>query len=103
MPNPRLTAIITALMLSGATMPLYADYTLDQLRQIEHLVIMKDTAGLGRLLATDPRLAQGEDPLARELRGFLSCYERGRLNCFASPRVVQVVKGQAEITPAAIY
>lgn len=103
MPDPRLTAIITALMLSAGAAPTYADFSLDELQLIERLVLAKDTAGLGRLLATNPNLIRGEDPLARELRGFNVCYQTGRLDCFASPRVVRTVRGQATGEPVAVY
>lgn len=103
MPNSKLTAIITALMLSAAAAPTYADFSLEELQLIEQLVLAKDTVGLGRLLAANPRLAVGEDPLARELRGFNACYQIGRLDCFASPRVVKVVRGQATGEPVPIY
>lgn len=103
MPNSKLTAIITALLLSAAATPTYADFSLEELQLIEQLVLAKDTAGLGRLLAANPRLAAGEDPLARELRGFSACYQVGRLDCFASPRVVKVVRGQATGEPVPIY
>lgn len=103
MPNARLTAIITALILSAATGPGFADFSLDELQAIEQLIVSKDTAALGRYLAANPQLVRGDDPLARELRGFQSCYRTGRLDCFASAQVVKVVKEGNAPTPATIY
>ncbi len=103
MPDPRLTAIITALMLSAGAAPTHAEFSLDELQLIEQLVLAKDMAGLGRLLATNPDLIRGDDPLARELRGFNACYQNGSLDCFASPRVVRTVRSQASGEPAFVY
>ena len=49
MPNSKLTAIITALMLSAAAAPTYADFSLEELQLIEQLVLAKDTAGLSHI------------------------------------------------------
>lgn len=103
MPNPKLTAILTALMLSATAMPGFGDYSLEELQLLEQLVVTKDTVGLGRLLATNPQFVRGDDPLARELRGFQTCYQAGGLECFASARVVRVTRSQAESKPANIY
>ena len=103
MPNPRLTAILTALMLSSAATPGYGEYSLEELQLLEQLVVMKDTVALGRLLAANPQFARGDDPLARELRGFQTCYRTGQLDCFASARVVRVTRNQAESKPTGIY
>lgn len=103
MPDSRLIAVITALMLSVGASPSYADFTLEELQLIEQLVLARDTEGLGRFLATNPKLIRGDDPLARELRGFSACYQNRLLDCFASPRVVRSVSTKASSEPVSIY
>ncbi len=93
MPNPKLVAVITALVLIAGAAGARADYSLDQLRALEQLVLGKDTAALGAYLAANRGLTEGDDPLARELRGFLQCVEGGRLDCFASAKTVAAVIG----------
>lgn len=88
MPHPKLLAVITALLFLGQAAGVRADFTLDQLREIDRLVTAKDTAALGFYLRTNPQILQGDDPLARELRRFMECVASGRLDCFASEKVV---------------
>ncbi|MEZ5887036.1 MAG: hypothetical protein R3D56_09170 [Paracoccaceae bacterium] len=97
MPDPRLLAIVTALVLMGGTLPGKAEFSLDQLKTIEQLVLSHDSLALGSYLAANPRLTQGDDPLARELRTFQNCLSSGRLDCFASQRTVT-----ATAQPAAV-
>jgi hypothetical protein len=89
MPNSKLTTIITALMLLARTSSALAAYNLEQLREIERLVMSKDTAALGRYLTANPTIVEGDDPLAKELRGFRDCAQGGGLDCFASEKVVK--------------
>ena len=105
MPNSKLTTVITALMLLARTSSALAAYNLDQLREIERLVMSKDTAALGRYLSANPAITDGDDPLARELRGFRDCAQSGGLGCFASERVVKSVteKSDSSQRAAAIY
>lgn len=97
MPDPRLIAIVTALVLMGSGTPGRADFSFDQLKTIEQLVLSRDSLALGRYLAANPRLTQGDDPLARELRSFQNCMSSGRLDCFASQRTVTAA---ADTTPS---
>ena len=71
MPMSRLTAVITALMLSGWSHEACAKYNLRQLQVIEQLILDKDCGALLRYLAENPELMAGEDELARELRSFV--------------------------------
>ena len=71
MPMSRLTAVITALMLSGWSHEACAKYSLLQLQVIEQLILDKDCGALLRYLAENPELMAGEDVLARELRSFV--------------------------------
>ncbi|WP_347312279.1 hypothetical protein [Defluviimonas sp. SAOS-178_SWC] len=83
MPDPRLLAVITALlMIAGA--PARADYDIAQLQQIEQYILQKDCAALWQYLTANPSIMSGGDALARELRTFVAATERGQLNCFAA-------------------
>ncbi len=102
MPGPKLTAVITALLLLSGASQLLAAYNLDQLKEIERLVLAKDTAGLGQFLSANPEITVGADPLARELRGFLTCARSGQLDCFAAARLSSA-KPEAEAQGIVIY
>lgn len=102
MPSPKLTAVITVLLLLSGASPLLAAYSLEQLKEIERLVLAKDTAALGQYLAANPQITMGDDPLARELRDFSSCARGGKLDCFSAARV-KLPKGAAERVPTTIY
>lgn len=84
MPEPRLMAVITALILMAGSAPARADYEIDQLQQIEQFILRKDCASLWQYLVSNPSIMAGDDALARELRVFVSATERGQLNCFAA-------------------
>ena len=103
--RPSLLATITAFMLMAGTSDLRAEYNLSELQEIERLVLLKDSAALGRFLALNPRIVSGDDPLARELRSFMNCAQDGQLDCFASPKVVKKVVQAGEGIPSlvAIY
>ena len=91
MPNPRLLAIITGLLLiSGGRS--FAEYTVDQLKTIEQLIVARNSAGLGQYLAANARITVGDDPLAVELRRFLGCARSGQLDCFAATRVPTAIE-----------
>ena len=85
MPNPRLLAIITGLLLISGGRG-FAEYTVDQLKAIEQLIVARDSAGLGRYLSANAQVTVGDDPLAVELRRFLGCARSGDLDCFAAAR-----------------
>ena len=82
--HPKLIAVVTALVLLGAAGPGRAEYSLDQLQAIEGLITSRNCEGLWLFVKTNPALADGEDPLAKELRLFVTATERGQLECFAS-------------------
>lgn len=103
MPEPRLIAVLTAIVLLAGTAPLRAAYSLEELREIERLVLAKDSAALGAFLAVNPGITSGDDPLARELRSFQNCLRSGRLECFASPKVVTKVASEPQPDPNKIY
>jgi hypothetical protein len=100
MPNQRLIAIVTALLMLGGASKLYAAYTLDQLKEIERLVMLRDTSALGAYLSANIGVTEGEDALSVELRKFLQCTRAGDLNCFDATRLPSVPKepSQAAIT-----
>ena len=60
MPEPRLMAVITALLMLAGTSPVRAGYDLDQLRQIEALILAKDCGALWEYLVSNPSIMTGE-------------------------------------------
>ena len=75
MPNSRLVAIVTALVLVAGTPGAHAEMTLEQLLVIERYIQNKDTVGLFRYLQSNPTLLEGDDPLAVELQVFVDSME----------------------------
>ena len=71
---------------------LYAAYTLDQLKEIERLVMLRDTSALGAYLSANIGVTEGEDALSVELRKFLQCTRAGDLNCLDATRLPGVPK-----------
>lgn len=90
MPEPRLMAVITALVMLAGTSAVRAEYDVEQLRQIEDMILRKDCGALWQYLVENPAITAGDDALARELRVFVSATERGQLNCFAARPPVPV-------------
>ncbi len=84
MPEPRLMAVITALVMLAGTQAARAAYDVEELRQIETLILSKDCGALWEYLVANPAIMAGDDALARELRVFVAATERGQLNCFAA-------------------
>jgi hypothetical protein len=84
MPTPRLLAIVTALVLLSGRIA-GAQYSLEQLQQIERYILSKDCDSLWLLLRDNPELMTGTDPLAQELRIFVESSMRGQLSCFDAP------------------
>ena len=75
MPSSRLVAIVTALVLVGVAPGAHAEFTLEQLLEIERYIQSKDTVGLWRYLQSNPSLLEGDDPLAVELQVFVDSME----------------------------
>jgi len=84
MPEPRLMAIITALMMMAGTTPARAAYDIGQLQQIEKYIVSKDCGALWQYLVANPEIMAGGDALARELRVFVTATERGQIGCFGA-------------------
>lgn len=101
MPEPRLMAVITALLMLAGTSPARAAYDVGQLRQIEGLILARDCGALWQYLVTNPAIMAGEDALARELRVFVSATERGQLDCFAARSPVPALALPAPVVPFA--
>lgn len=87
MANGKLVAIVTALMLTMGGQGAQAAFSLSQLVQIEQFILTGKWAELRAYLAANPALLDGADPLAAELRRFLSDTAGGTI---------------ASITPAAL-
>ena len=73
----RLLATVTALLLFAGSGGTAQDYSVAQLEEIERLILSKDLGALWRFLQLHPEFAQGNDPLAQELRLLMAELERG--------------------------
>ncbi|MFV2002382.1 MAG: hypothetical protein ACC619_05325 [Paracoccaceae bacterium] len=85
MPDPRLVAVITALVFISGTQSGNAAYTIEQLQLIEQMIVSKDCGALWFYLQDNPELMEGDDPLAEELRKFAFGIEGGSIDCIFSP------------------
>lgn len=85
MPNPRLIAVITALVFIAGAQGGHAAYTIGQLQEIEKLILSKDCGALWFYLQDNPELMEGVDPLADELRKFAFGIEGGSIDCIFAP------------------
>ena len=83
--NPKLTAIVTTLILIGGGQSANAAYNLRQLQQIEQYVASKDCGGLLGYLEANPTIMAGNDSLAVELRNFANGVEGGLIQCLSAP------------------
>lgn len=83
--GPRLVAVVSALtMTQGLPVQGQESYDMGQLQDIERFIVGRDCGGLWSYVQTNPHLAQGEDPLAKELSRFVERTQRGSLDCFGS-------------------
>lgn len=89
MPNHRLLAVVTALMLIGGAQSGHAEYSIAQLQEIERLILSKDINAIWLFLAANPEILNGSDPLAVELRTLAESIENGLVGtlAFQSPPV----------------
>ncbi len=83
MPNNKLLAIVTIMVMVGSNAKAQQLFTIDELLEIESLISGKDCGALYSYLASNPKMTTGSDPLAAELRSFRVDVEAGRLDCFA--------------------
>ncbi len=84
MPNAKLTAVITALMLITGSPGANAAYNLQQLQVIEQLILAKDCGALLGYLQSNPEIMRGNDPLAQELRSFSEGVTGGIIQCLSA-------------------
>lgn len=84
MPDPKLVAIVTALLLVSGASSVRAEYNLEQLHRIEGYILQKDCAALWQYLVANPSIMAGNDALSRELRLFVEATQRGSLDCFSA-------------------
>lgn len=88
--GPRLVAVVSALMMTqGLPVHGQGSYDMAQLQDIERFIMGRDCGGLWNYVQTNPHLAQGEDPLAKELARFVERTQRGSLDCFGSQQTVR--------------
>jgi hypothetical protein len=78
--HPRLMAVITALIVLAPPVA-KAQYSIDQLREIEGLILSRDCGALRNYLWANPQVMDGTDPLAVELRGFARDVDAGVIAC----------------------
>ncbi len=87
MPNPRLMAVVTVLLMVTGPQAGQARYSLAQLQVIEQFILARDCAGLEAFLRQNIEILEGDDPLAVELRNFLAGVSSGLIQCLSvSPR-----------------
>ncbi|TMV04212.1 hypothetical protein FGK63_18160 [Ruegeria sediminis] len=79
MPDKRLVAVVTALLLMMTSHGARADASLEQLLIIDQLLTKNDTKSLWTYIHENPELLRGDDELARELRNFYDTAAVGRL------------------------
>ena len=84
MPDARLTAVITALLLIAGGHRADAAYSLAQLQIIESYVLTKNCGGLLDYLNQNQTIMAGNDPLAQELRSFANGVEGGLIECLSA-------------------
>jgi hypothetical protein len=89
MPNPKLTAIITALMFVANSNGANAAYNLTQLQEIERYIVSKDCGALLDYLQSNPGIMDGSDLLSQELRSFADGVEGGLIQCFSTQDVTR--------------
>jgi hypothetical protein len=88
MPDKRLLAIVTVMMMVGTQgQAQQQPFSIAELRKIEALISGRDCGALYDYVASNPRLTFGRDPLAVELRSFQQEVETGRLECYSSQRL----------------
>ena len=92
-PDRKLVAVVTAMMLVAPPARSQDQYSLSELLTLDGLIGAQDCGGLWSHLQGNPALMAGNDPLARELRTFAESVQRGALNCFAAgSRTASVVR-----------
>lgn len=99
MPEKKLLAIVTVLIMTGSYSAAQQAMTMDELREIEDLITQKDLRGLYSYLESNPEMTSGSDPLAVELRGFMQDADRGRLAGFAPPSSSMAFRGSVARAP----
>ena len=77
MPNPRLLAVVTALIMAASAPAAQATYSLTDLQTIEQLVVNRNWNALRAYIDAHPELLDGNDPLAVELRTYVESYNQG--------------------------
>lgn len=85
MPQPRLVAILTALLLLSGGRAAQAGFTYEQLVEVDRLVAAKNYSGLRSFLQANPEVLIGDEPLANELRLFLLRINSGQMTAVDLP------------------
>lgn len=104
MANKRLLAIVTMMILVGSTGGSRSEPTLQDLFTIDKLIEEGDWRALYSFVDANPRLTDGDSPLAAELQSFKDDVESGQLNVFdATPSPVQENVATGSVANARIY
>lgn len=85
MAHKNLLAIVTMMILVGSTGSAQSEPTLEDLLTIDRLIEDGNWRALYTFVDTNPRLTEGNSPLAAELQTFKDDVERGQLNTFNAP------------------
>ena len=91
MPNPRLLAVVTALIMAASAPAAQANYSLIDLQTIEQLIVNRNWNALRTYIDANPELLDGNDPLAVELQAFVESFNQGFFTrLFTTPEVPDV-------------
>ena len=99
MPNPKLTAIITALMFIGGSNGANAAYNLAQLQEIERYILSKDCGALLGYLQSNPGIMDGGDLLSQVGTHTFLCFSSLWLHCISA----QTGSGNPDVGLQRIY
>lgn len=83
MPNQRLIAILTMLVMTGSGNAARSELSLDDLQAVEGLIQGGDCSALWEHLRVNPQLRRGDDPVAAELSDFFNSTRLGNLDCYS--------------------
>ena len=83
MPNQKLIAILTMLVMTGSGSAVRSELSFGDLQAVEGLIQGGDCSALWEHLRVNPHLRRGDDPIAAELQDFFNSTRQGDLDCFS--------------------
>lgn len=96
--HPKLSAVITMLILVSLGGRAGAQGDIERLETLERLVRSRDCQALYDYLAANPALMEGNDALSAELKVFVQAAQSGDLDCFSI--AVPETQGDGRDTPS---